>query len=741
MKKKARLKGDPHVKKRKISVRTEDGKEIRLKRVRYREKREGVPRTWWQIAALALLSILIVGYFGYFCRWSWVRLLGCVTDLGISVAEYFLTICTIDTEFLPATIDRIPDVPFVPFLPLESSSLSGVFDRFFALLFDAEHFAAYNVGFADFMLAFQRFLLPLVLLVFVIRVKREDAAKAENESFSVVTSAARRWEAVFGFFGHVRDIVLSIFYACPVWLFWTMLLVILSGTNLLTVIVGFFANVFHLSVNLSLRSFWIQIYKLALDLTITFSTLPWYVWVAVFYYIFCKLRRMFALNRLAAMEGKLREFIKRLPLAILITGKIGVGKTQNNMNLTLSMQDAMRDSMRESMLTIRAEFPEYPWEELDRQIGVMHLCGDLPSKVATRALFASLVQEDEIFYGYTGERTFTDGVIVKYLSDRIVDYAELQYMYRVQCLVSSSYSMRVDADFTDKGKMPLWTTDYFGTPPFDPRGVAVRTHILDFDTLRLGKTFSGENAGAWEFGILSHTEMGKDFGNALTNKDAKSTDKHANIKNDMLIDRIKILRHSSTACYTPYCRYIGDEQRPTSLGADALDLCDVLKISDSSQTKSTYPLLTIERFFYDLLESLWFGWYATRAVNRADTDAFAFLIRRWMKMFYPKIEEQRQLFGYQKMKVKLVDGADLNAEPEEFEIYNCFKKTRAARYATDCFSDIVATRALRTDWEFDLSKSYEGSEATPEELARQHSYFGEKLLNIRGRDDDAEGSD
>lgn len=738
--KKKKIRNAP--KKRRILLHTEDGKEIRLRRVRWRgEKKEKIFRTWWQILILTLISVLIGGYFGYFCRWSFVRLFGSVVDLGVSIAEYLLTIFMFDLSFLPVTIDRVPDVPFVPFLPLDSSSLSGALERFFALLFDAEHFVTYNAGVVDALLILQRFLLPIILLVFVIRVKLEDAANEENDRFDDVTPGAGRWKKIFAFFAKIRDFVLSIFYACPAWLSWTMLFAILAGTNLLTVIVGFLANVFHLSVSLSFRSFWIQIYKLALDLTITFSTLPWYVWVIVFYVVFCKLRRVFAMNRLVTMEGKIREFIKRLPLAVLITGKIGVGKTQNNMNLTLSMQDAMREKMQESMLTIRAEFPEYPWENLDRQIGVMYLCGDLPSKAETRTLFASLVREPDIFFGYDGTRTFSDGVIVKYLSDRIVDYAELQFMYRVQCLVSSSYSMRVDGDFTDKGKMPLWTTDYFGTPPFDPHGAAVRSHILDFDTLRLGKTFCEESAGAWEFGILSHTEMGKDFGNALTNKDIKTTDKTANIKNDMLIDRIKILRHSSTACYTPYCQYIGDEQRPTSLGADALELCDVLKISDSSESKSVYPLLTIERFFYDLLESLWFGWYATRAVNRADTDAFVFLLRRLMQTFYPKIEEQRQLFGYQKLKVRLVDGADLDAEPEVFEIYNCFKKTRAGRYATDCFSDIVATRALRSDWEFDLSKSYEGDEATPEELERQHSYFGRKLLHIRGEDNDIAGSD
>ena len=69
----------------------------------------------------------------------------------------------------------------------------------------------------------------------------------------------------------------------------------------------------------------------------------------------------------------------------------------------------------------------------------MYFCGDLPSKAATREIFRrSLADSYDLFFGYTGTTTFTDGVTVSYLADRIVDYAGLQYMYRVQCLVSSS---------------------------------------------------------------------------------------------------------------------------------------------------------------------------------------------------------------------------------------------------------------------------------------------------------------
>lgn len=716
-----------------------DGDQITLKRVRWRIPRAKISRSPLQIFFLVIIALLIIGYFAWFGRWSFVRLAYAMVDLAISIAEYFLEVFLIDTTFLPGVINTIPDVPYIPFIPLDSDKLSGSFDRFIDLLFNAEHFASYNAGFVDLLLGIQRFLLPIVILIMVIIMKLEENATVENDGFGERSSAARRAERLLAFFGRIRDFMISLWYACPFWLLVSLILYILAGTNLLTVTVEVLANVFHLSVSLSFKSLWIQIYKLALDLTIAYMTLPWYIWCMAIYLASRYIRRKIAFDRLCKMEEKNAVFIKRLPLVVLITGKIGTGKTMTNMNLTLTMQDAMRNKMMESMLSIRAEFPFYPWECLDRQIGIMYLCGDLPSKSATRKLFTTLQATEDLSFGYTGSRIFTDGVIIKYLSDRIVDYAELQYMYRIQTLVSSTYSFRVDNTFTDKGKLPFHMTDYFHAPPFDPRGDVMRAHILDFDSLRLGKTFTRGRTGAWEFGILSHTEMGKDFGNMLTNRDLKATDSQANIKNDMLIDRIKILRHSSTACFTPYCQYIGDEQRPTSLGADALDLCDILKVVGNSKNHSVYPLLTVERFIFDLVESLWYGWYAKRSVNRADTDLYVYLLQRIMFKLYPKIEEQRQLFGYEKLRIDLMDGTDPNGTGERCEIYNCFKKTRAGRYATDCFSDILAKRSLNSSWELDLSDTYSSATATPEELRQQHSYFGAKILNI-GRESDHDGT-
>lgn len=695
-----------------------------------------------KVKILIQLTLLfcIFCYFAWFGRWSFYRLFHSVIDLGLSIAKYFLEIFFIDSSFLPETITKIPEVPFVPFLPLDSSELSGFWGRFFPLLIDGENFLTYAADFGNVTLTVYRLLIPFIALFIAFRLRLSQSAEDENNDFGKKSRGVIFAEKIILKVAPVVRCIAEFFRTLPFWWCFTTALVALAGTNLLTVCVELLSALLFYSVS-GWQLIYTQIYKLFLDFTISWHSLPVPLWIVLFYILFCIIRRLVAFSRLEKMEKQNRQTLENLPLCVLITGKIGVGKTMTNVNLSLSMQDLMRDRMRDAMFRIQAEFPEYPWEYLDRQIAVMFAAGDLQSKVATRRIFKELFLSSDLSYGYDGKMSFTDGVTVSYLVERIVDYAELQYMYRVQCLISSSYSIRVDSVFTDKGKMPSWRSDYFRSPPFDPASLAQRTHILDFDTLRLGKTVSQNvsTAGAWEFGILSHTEMGKDFGNSLTNKDLKATDARANIKNDMLIDRIKVLRHSSTANYIPYCQYIGDEQRPSSLGADALELCDVLQLRSSSGSKTAIRLLLVERFFCELIFSIWNNWYSVRRVNRADTDLAVWTLRKLIDKVYPWYTEKLNRFGFEVIDAKVLDGADVDGKDGApvVQIYSCYKKTRSRRYATDCFAAVLASRT--GGWSLDSSPVYEKEVASTEEIRAQHSYFGNRILNVmRGENDDSE---
>lgn len=672
--------------------------------------------------------------------WSLVRLAGAVWDLLLSIAKYFLVVFGFPDVSIPEHVKEIPDVPFVPFLPLHSEDLTGFWGRLFATLFNGERFLLYNVRFLNGFVNVQRFILPVVCLYLILKIWISGTVDEENDDFGKKSRGVRAVEWL------QRKVLVptltflsSWWTSLPFWMVLTWAIVVAAGLNLLTILVEAVASLFWFSVSVDLPFLYTGIYKLFLDLTIMFSTLPVLVWIVVGYVLFCFIRKFFAYKRLERMEGANRAFLDKLPLCVLITGKIGIGKTTTNVNLSLTLQDAMREKLLQSMMEIQAEFPFYQWELLDRQIGIMFFCGDLPSKSATRALFSDPDFTEVLqsfLWGYKGKKIFDDGVNVKHLEDRIVDYAELQVMYRQQTLIFSTYSFRVDNLFTDLGKMPFWSSDFFRTPAFDPWSLASRSHILDFDTLRLGKTVSGEPGGAFEYGILSHTEMGKDFGNTLTNKDLKASDKFANIKNDMLIERIKVLRHTGTADHHPFVQYIGDEQRPTSLGADALELCDVVRLVDASEKMKAIRLLTIEQFFVDLVNAIWSGWYVRRRVHRADEDLPTWILRRVMNKVHVWEQRMNQLFGYQEISCVVQDGADLEKEGSPDVIYSCFKKVHSGRFSTDCFAGVLSSRSFDSEWSMQTSPTYAGPVADPEEIRAQHSYFGDRILKIGGEEDD-----
>lgn len=130
---------------------------------------------------------------------------------------------------------------------------------------------------------------------------------------------------------------------------------------------------------------------------------------------------------------------------------------------------------------------------------------------------------------------------------------------------------------------------FFGTGRVHSR----HAHILDFDVLRLGRKVMENNprAGSFEFGVVGITEIGKERGNNLELKEVRKGTDEANQKNDLFNSWLKMCRHSATIDNFPFIKVFTDEQRPESWGADARDLCDVIHIVSSGDTRLTLPAL------------------------------------------------------------------------------------------------------------------------------------------------------
>lgn len=183
-------------------------------------------------------------------------------------------------------------------------------------------------------------------------------------------------------------------------------------------------------------------------------------------------------------------------------------------------------------------------------------------------------------YGYDCKRygtDFDDALKISRLFDVLETYAMAYFIYVIQSsFIVSNYSIRTDNAQISNGNFPLWLTDFF---PKRRRECSRYAHILDFDVLRLGKKVLENNpkAGSFEFGVVAITEIGKERGNNLELKEVKKGADDTNQKNDLFNSWLKMCRHSATVDNFPFIKVFTDEQRPESWGADARDLCDVIK--------------------------------------------------------------------------------------------------------------------------------------------------------------------
>lgn len=689
--------------------------------------------------ACVLLTLLLLLWILFPARWSAVRLFDSFADLLISVAFYLTSIIGFDDLITP-TVNRIPDVPFAPLLPVEPARLQEIVSLSWRRLFVGDHFLDYLAHVGDVLRIISRYLLPVVLIVVLLVMQLQEVADEETD----LPGDSRRLQRLKRFIKKMKKPVAAVrgfisYVRRSLWLpIWIVMLI--CGSNLASQALGILSYYFYFAVEIDLKSLYLQLYKLSLDISVALAAVPLPIWGVPAWILFDRIRRHFGVERLRKFECRNAAFLDELPLVALITGTMGSNKTKMLTDFTLTIQDNFRRRQLDTIMKIEGEFPWFDWNAYGADIRKSFRSREIRSLASARDFALARIRKflqtfrPEDLYGYnTAARgvEFDNGIVTVSLFDRIIDYARLFYMYNVGCTISSNYSIRVGDKMDDRGNLPLWQNDYFDCPSVPYNAPTRHSHIVDFDTLRLGKTVdkASEVAGAFEFGVVAHTEMGKDYGNSLTNADYKRSDPNANPKNDMMIARQKLSRHPATVCYYPYYRYIGDDQRPESVGADARDVMYVIRAKGAGENKSTVHVLLLESFLPDLLRSIWNGWYVRYRHNRRDETVPSYLLKTGMKYIAGRHERKFDRFIYNVVDLSVEQGT-LEGEATAAQYFLSHKKIHARRYATDCFVDVFADKAERSKWSLEDSPTFRDDVASLDEVVRTNSYFGAELLKI-----------
>ena len=510
--------------------------------------------------------------------------------------------------------------------------------------------------------------------------------------------------------------------------------------NFIAIIVELFAYYFYLVASFDLIHIYRQIYKLTVDLSAVVDFIPLLGWVIIAYIIICLIRKNIAIKRLNHYERRNRGFINERPIVYMVCGSMGTKKTTTITDMALSQQVMFRNKAFEKILENDLKFPYFPWIVLENeikrcmeyhQIYNLATCRNYVTKKKARWLKNGGVKR--IFdYDYKKYGTkYDDKLKIVDVWEVIENYVQLFFIYIIESsLIISNYSVRTDDVLSDAGNFPMWSSNFFTRDSRRIEEHSKYSHILDFDSLRLGRKVIEENrnADSFEFGVVVITEIGKERGNNLELIEKKKKDESTNQKNDLFNYWLKMVRHSATVDNYPFVKVITDEQRPASWGADARDLCDIVTIVESGEQRLAMPMFFVSEllysFFFSKFEDLYYRYRFSRSDNTLPIYLFKAGFSKFHKFYYGKYN----LYGYSVSKVRVEAGTQ-DGKKKINRYYLANKKIYSNRFSTDCFSDFFMKKSIRSTYGIEDLPEYGCEKATFDEMFLQNSYFIRDLYN------------
>ena len=412
-------------------------------------------------------------------------------------------------------------------------------------------------------------------------------------------------------------------------------------------------------------------------------------------------------------------------------GSMGKKKTTLITDMTLSQEEMFRQKALEILQENDMKFPYFPWILFEKEL---QKCMEYHT-VYNLATVKEWVNKKRVRYekhgGTTGQLYFydeerygivyNDGLKENRIFDILETYAQAYFIYVLHSsLIVSNYAIRTDAAMLDNGNLPLWLTDFFS----DTVRHSGYSHILDFDTLRLGKKVleSNPKAGSFEFGVVAITEIGKERGNNLELKEVKKSVTETNQKNDLFNSWLKMCRHSATVDNFPFIKVFTDEQRPESWGADARDLCEIITIMSAGEQRLALPFYTIEEMFIEWVYSRFIDLYTDFRYKRGDNTLLVHILKTITARLWKRNVKIYNKYGYSVLTVAKQAGT-MDGKIRRKKYYLCNRKIYSKRFSTDCFSDYFNEQSKNTDVGLNDYEEYAAEKATVAELRAQNSYF------------------
>jgi len=657
-------------------------------------------------------------------------------------------------------------------LPETSGEFWTNLGEFFRLLFTWDNFRAYLVNLEDLLLILVSILPFLIIFIFAIRKYIKRIFTRHNNRYNKNSLPLKAFNCVSKrFYVPIRDYVGSLLAYIKssrfpkIWL-----LIWLFNFNVFAVLLSMIAILLYFFISFNFVALYHFFYNTIVLLAPAFRIIPLWMWLILALYIIDRRRKRKALDRLGHMELKNKGFILERSICTMLIGTMGSGKTTLITDMALSTEAIFRYKAYEMMLEVDLQFPHFPYIVLENELKKEIEAGKIFNLASCRNWIDKIENDfrnnpnyNLFHYDYNRHGlVHNDKKTLTSLFDALRDYTQLYFIYIVNSsLILSNYAIRTDFRKIDKGNLPYWNLDFFAKDSRYIHAHSRHSHILDFDMLRLGKKLIEDNlqANSFEFGVVAITEIGKERGNMYKDAEIKDTIKNlretiktlekarldattpkaelqalterATILTDKFNNALKLIRHKCTVANFPFARIILDEQRASSLGADAKELCEIVQIKEKSETKITMPFFFIGELIHALIFPKFKGAYQNYRINRGDNTLIMFLIKKLGAGIHNYYNGIYNRFGFHIRYLAVEDGAT-GQVVKECPYYVSTKKIYSNRFSTDAYKDIFAEQLKSVNIGLDDIAEYGSHKATQAELEQQNSYFINELVKNGG---------
>ncbi len=677
--------------------------------------------------AFILLGVFVFGVV-------YQRVFEALIDLYGGFKHYFCVLFGLPTNDLPSVTDYSKVMEWTTILPSDFESFKVNATTYFSMLISKENFLSWLSATGAKVSVWAKVLIILLpcVVVLIIVVKRIYATPNTRHNKDTVplriykTITRCTTEPLKRFLRQYFEFVKQY---NSIWIIW--LIIWVFNLNFATVITEFFAFYFYFAVSFDFKAIYTQIVKLFIDLQVIVKHVPFWIILIFVWLIFERWRKNLATVKLRRMENANRGFINDLPIVSMTCGSMGKKKTTIITDMALSQEVMFRNIAYGKLQETDMKFPNFGWIAFEMELrkcmeyGTVYNLATVKEWIKIKRARYEKHHNDLLqLYGYDSERYglyYRDGLKTSYIFDVLSTYAQLYFIYVIQSsLIVANYSIREDNRLIDGGNFPIWSTDFFSKNPRPSR----HAHILDFDILRLGKKVleNNPNAGSFEFGVVAITEVGKERGNNLELKEVKKGTEETNQKNDLFNSWLKMCRHSATVDNYPFIKVFTDEQRPSSWGADARELCDIVHIVSSGNTRLALPFFTIEDMLNEWLFNRFINLYDGFRFNRGDSTLLIYLLKKVTAFVYRRNTVIYNTYGYSISNIEKERGT-MDGKTEKKKYYLMNKKIYSQRFSTDCFSDYFNDIAKNTKIGLNDYMEYQTEKATVTELKMQNSYF------------------